>query len=203
MRTTPLPILASAAAAMVFVHGVTAQTNATFVFTSSNTVSPATPTTTVGIWATWDDLPLPEYLFSGADYDLTAGDGLFSNPVNVLQPLNILGTSAGTTVGNMVLGARNTQLHIPAGVGFFGNPDNPILLATYDWTTADFTPRSVRLETSNTTGFDVAALLTGSILSLFPQAFAPGSGGITVVPAPAAWFVLCVPMAMAMRRRRV
>jgi hypothetical protein len=177
--------------------GALAQTNATFVFTSSNTVSPATPTTTIGIWAAWDD-PNRGFVFTGAEYDLTTGEGFFTNPVNVLQGP---GSTTGVIAANVISGGINGQLHIP--FLFFGSQDNPILLATYDWTTTDFSPRDVNLETSNTTNFIVAANATGATTELFPQAFTPGSGTITVVPAPATWLAPALPLAAATRRRRV
>ena len=173
-----------------------AQTNGTFLLTSSNTVSPTTPTTTVGIWATWFD-PGAEVLFRGADYDLTAGDGVLSNPVNRLfGPF-----STGVIAGNVISGAFSGQIHLPP----FGSAsrDNPILLATYDWTTRDFTPRTVSLHTSNTANFFVALYSTGKVLpNLFPQEFSPGSGVINVIPTPAVWVVLALPLAAATRRRR-
>jgi hypothetical protein len=201
MTTRMHLILGFALATASLLGEVRAQTNATFVFTSSNTVSPSSPTTTIGIWATWDD-PAGSFLFGGADYDLTAGDGLFSNPVNVLQPLNGLGTSPGVIAGNMIFGANNGQLHLVGGTGFFGSLDNPILLATYDWTTADFSPRDVNLVTSNTSNFIVAAIATGATTELFPRAFAPGSGVINVVPAPGAFSWLAIPLVMLGARRR-
>ena len=126
------------------------QINGTYLVTSSNTVSPSSPTTTIGVWATWTD-PGAHYIFAVSDYDLTAGDGVFSNPVNVL---NGPWSSTGVIAGNVISGAVNRQLHIPS-MGFIGSRDNPILLATYDWTTTDFTPRTVSLDTSNTTTFKV------------------------------------------------
>ncbi|MCH7791846.1 MAG: hypothetical protein IID31_06165 [Planctomycetes bacterium] len=174
-----------------------AQTNGTFLLTSSNTVSPTTPTTTVGIWATWFD-PGAEVLFRGADYDLTAGDGVFSNPVNRLfGPF-----STGVIAGNVISGAFSGQIHLPP----FGSAsrDNPILLATYDWTTTDFTPRTVSLDTSNSSYFYIIelAIPDPGRLNMFPGAFTPGSGVINVIPAPTAWVVLALPLAAATRRRR-
>ena len=195
MRTTTLSILAASAATAVFAGGAIAQTDGTFLLVSTNTVSPTTPTTTIEIWATWVD-PGADYVFIGADYDLAAGDGAFSNPVNILQGPN---STTGVIAGNVISGAINGQLHVP--FLFFGSPDNPILLATYDWTTADFTPRSVSLDTSNTMNFVVATFSTGFAVSLFPHEFTPGSGFIDVVPGPAAWFVLALPLAAAARRR--
>jgi hypothetical protein len=173
-----------------------AQTNGTFLFTSSNNVSLGAPFTTIGVWAAWDD-PENQLQFSGGDYDLTANEGEFFNAVNVrLGP----GSSTGVIVGNMVFGAVNggtllPNMPPPPGV------QSPTLLATYDWTTTDFTPRTVDLWTSNTTAFILGDWRTGGFIELFPNNFTPGSGIITVVPAPAAWVAIALPL-VARRRRR-
>ena len=154
-----------------------AQTNATFLLTSSNTVSPGSPTTTIGIWATWTD-PGILFVFGAGDYDLTASDGQFSNPVNVLRGP---GSSTGVIVGNVISGAVNGQLNIPS---LPPTPAiNPILVATYDWTTTDFMPRTVDLDTSNATVFTVSFLRYPKptlYVELYPDEFFPGSGVIIV-----------------------
>ncbi len=45
------PIVAPIVVALSFAGGALAQTNGTFLLTSSNTVSPSSPTTTIEIWA--------------------------------------------------------------------------------------------------------------------------------------------------------
>ncbi len=189
-------IIKYAAATVLLCVNAAAQTNGTYLLTSSSTVSPGSPTTTISVWATWDGL-FGEHGFRGGDYDLTAGEGLFSNAVNVL---NGPGSTAGIIAGNVITGGVNGQLPI-----FPGRPpllpDNPMLLATYDWTATDFTLRMVPLNTSNTTNFILEQRLTGSTVQLYPNEFTPGTGTITVVPAPAAWLVLALPL-VGMRRRR-
>ena len=170
-----------------------AQTNGTYLLTSTNTVSPSSPTTTVSIWATWDG-PFGEHGIGVGDYDLTAGDGLFSNAVNVLR---VPGSTTGIITGNVITGAVNGQIFFP---GFTVGTDNPILIATYDWTATDFTPRTVPLDTNNTIGFSLIVINTGGTVQLYPDEFTPGSGVISVVPAPAAWFALALPL-FARRRR--
>ena len=200
MRQTKWSLLA-----VSFAIPILGQTDATYLLLSSNEVSPSSPTTTVEVWATWVD-PKVEWVFGSGDYDLTAGDGVFSNPVNVL---NGPGSSTGAITGNVIAGAANGQFHAPPF--FFGLRDNPILLATYEWTTSNFTPRTVSLDTSNTTAFIVAWWDPQAYLiphpppprHLFPWSFTPGSGVINVVPAPAAWVVLALPLAAAARRRRL
>ena len=173
-----------------------AQTSGTYLLTSSNTVSPSSPTTTIGIWAAWVD-PGAQFVFAAANYDLTAGDGVFSNPVIVLYGP---GSSTGVIAGNVIWGAVIGQL---VGPPFFPmNWDNPILLATYDWTTTGFTPRAVDLHTSNTNLFLVFNPFSQAHVDLYPHEFSHGSGVINVVPAPAVWVVLALPLVAASRRRR-
>ena len=192
MRRTKLSLLM-----VFFAVPALAQTDGTYLLLSSDTVTPTTPTTTIEVWATWRDPGVQYiYIFGAADYDLTAGEGVFSNPVNVLR-----GTP-GVIAGNVISGADIFQVHLPA-IGLYGSRDNPILLATYDWTTTDFTPRAVSLDTSNTTSFLLIDLFFGAgTTQLFPWWFTPGSGVINVIPAPTAWVVLALPLAAATRRRR-
>jgi hypothetical protein len=189
-------------AAMTISMAAHAQTNSTFLLTSTNTVSPSSPTTMVSIWATWVD-PGNRFYFRGGNYDLTAGDGQFSNPANVLQGP---GSSTGAISGSGVFGGANGQLNFGP---LMASRDNPILLATYDWTAGNFTPRTVSLETSGTTDFVVAWLEAGpggvppinTSVQMLGGAFTPGSGVITVVPAPAGWLVVALPL-VGMRPRR-
>ena len=179
-----------------------AQSDGTYLLVSNNTVTPTTPITTIEIWATFED-PLFEWIFGFGDYDLTAGDGVFSNPVNVL---NASGSTTGVIAGNVITGAVLGQFHIP-GAGLIGSRDNPILLTTYDWTTRDFTPRTVSLHTSNTANFWVIWWLQRNPdppgpINMYPSRFTPGSGVINVIPAPGAWLVLALPLVAATRRRR-
>ncbi|MCH7792085.1 MAG: hypothetical protein IID31_07390, partial [Planctomycetes bacterium] len=57
--------------AVIFSVPALAQTGGTYLLTSTNTVSPGSSTTTIGIWATWTD-PRVEWVFGAGDYDLTA-----------------------------------------------------------------------------------------------------------------------------------
>ena len=58
--------------------------------------------------------------------------------------------------------------------------NSPSLIALYDWTTTDFTPRTVGLLTSNTSLFVMIDGYTGQRIELFPDEFTPGSGVIIV-----------------------
>ena len=193
MRRTQLSILM-----VLFAVPAVAQSDATYLLVSSNTVSPTTPTTTIEIWATWVD-PGAQFVFGAADYDLTAGDGDFSNPALVLwSPFSSTGVIAGNVISGGIIGqilSWPPVLHMIR--------DNPILLATYDWTTSDFAPRAVDLHTRNTSLFRVFSLFTGELVELYPNEFTAGSGVINVVPAPAVWVVLALPLVAATRRRRL
>lgn len=190
-------------------------TAGTFRITSSNVVSPTSPSTTIEFYAIWTG---PLYLFGASNYDLHArnsagvGDGTFSNEANILNPLGQLGTSAGTPAGPNVTGASNGQLHAPPF--FFGNQANPLLLATYTWETTDFTVRTVDLSTSGTVGFLTALIadwgsppppngvFAGTTFQMLPGEFTPGSGSIEVIPAPSALALLGLGGLVAARRRR-
>jgi hypothetical protein len=195
MKTQQFHVLAATLAVVALAGGTSAQSNATFLLRAWNTVSPSSPSTTIEVWAAWDD-PLNQYMFGGADYDLTAGDGLFSDPINIQQGP---GSSPGIANANVVTGGTNGALWYPNPIHpFQGGPN---LLASYTWTATDFTPRTVDLFTSNTTNFIVVLKSTGQATQLFPALFTPGSGGITVVPAPAVWWLLALPLAAISRRR--
>lgn len=174
-----------------------AQTNATYLITFDGQVTPQNPTMTVGLWATWVD-PFQDYFFAQGNYDLSAGEGLFLSGIDILRGP---GSTIGVLAGNTVTGAFNGQLH--GFLGFLALKDNPILLATYEWTTRDFTPRSIVFETSGTTTFFVAewaAMGGGLPTQMYPHQFTPGRS-VYVIPTPASAAILCVFSLMARRRR--
>ena len=177
-----------------------AQSGATFLMTSTNAnggvVNQANPSTTIEVWASWTGA---EHLMGGSNFDLTAGDGTFSGETLVLGTV-ALGSNPGVAAGSVVTGAVIGQLHIPGIVP--GLEDNPILLSSYTWTTADFTGRVVGLDTSGTVNFLVAAIATGATTNLFPAEFRDGSGSIKVTPAPSALALLGLGGLVAVRRRR-
>jgi hypothetical protein len=195
-RVRSVLLSAAVCVAMGMAGAARAQTAGTYLITFDGVVTPQNPTMTVGIWATWDD-PANAFVFGGANFDVTAGDGLFSNLANPFQHTGMIGVA----VGNKIINGQNGQLHIPS-LGFFGSRDNPILILTAQWTTTDFTPRSVVFETSNTNSFFVADWLTGATTQLYPQSFSPGAGASTVVPSPWALPVFMLGTVVATRRRR-
>lgn len=173
-----------------------AQTNGTYLITFNGVVTPLHPTMTVGVWATWDD-PQKTHLFGAGNYDLQAGDGEFvSGLLKVgLSPPN----SIGIISGRSVIGAAIGQVFLP-GIPP-GYPDNPLLLATYEWTTTDFTPRTILFETSNTDRFFVFDPSTFSSSNLVPNFFFPGSTQY-VIPVPSTIALITCGGLTAMCRRR-
>jgi hypothetical protein len=174
-----------------------AQTNATYKLVSTNAVGPGVSSTTIEIWVTWTDPPGADLQFIQGDYDLAASDGRFVNPVNVAGGP---GSSTGIIAGGTISGANNGGALLPSPPNF--PPFQPMLLATYDWATTDFTPRTVDLQTSNTTTFMLGNWPTGNFIELIPNNFTPGSGTITVVPAPTTWLVFTLPLIASRRRQR-
>ena len=179
-------------------------TNARFEFVVSNVVSPGTSVTSVEVWARWDD-PLLEWVFAAGSYDMTAGDGLWSNAVNGHPTAP--GSTTGVIAGNVVTAVALGQLHIPSlGGTFIGSQDNPFLLATYDWSTTDFTTRTVSLDITAVTNFIVSEWgpppLGGTNFQMFPQFYSANPGGIQVIPAPSALALLGLGGLVAIRRRR-
>ena len=167
---------------------------------SSNVVSPSQPTTTVEVWAWFDDPTGERNAFGRGDFDFIAADGEFSNPQMYLWTSP--GFSAGTPMGNSVRGVFVGQLW--GFVGLTANMQNPILVWSVDWTTGDFTPRTVSLDTRNTTTFQIGTNSTQigmNLLELYPKGFTPGTGVIRVVPSPAIATLLVVGAVMLRRRR--
>lgn len=178
-------------------------TNATFIIESSNDVSPSSSSTTISVYAVWDQ-PVPpgrwgSYTLIAANYDLVAEETAFTDASLASSPIR--GTP-GVLMGNRVNAAAVQQLHAPA-LGVWSNWDNPILLAQYTWTTTYFAQRTVDLTTENTSTFSVAPTYGGVSIDLVEQGrFAPGTGRIIVVPAVPTVALLGATTCLAMARRR-
>ena len=169
-----------------------------YEFRVSNVVSPSRPTATVEVWAWFDNVPGVSEVWGGGDFDLVASDGEWS--WNFVFPLSR--PDPGPIVrGSSIIGVATGQLHLPA-IGIFGDPSNPIWIFAAEWSTTDFTQRSVSLDTTNTTSFFVAAWQTGATFGIWPTGFIPGSGEISVVPPPGSLVVLSGAFVSARRRRR-
>jgi hypothetical protein len=162
--------------------------------------SPTNPRVTVRVSA-WFDAGNPSFLaFTDGDFDLL-GDttGEFRNPV--LLPVHSSpspqppGTTPGEPSSGNVSGVLTGQLFVGP---LFPSTANPIPLWEAFWTTGDFTPRPVALETAAATTFRVYDH-AGRAIQLYPHAFAHGNARITVVPAPA---TALLALAAALPRRR-
>lgn len=105
-----------------------------------------------------------------------ADDGEFISGLVVL-PAAGLGSTSGELVGNRVGGAATGQFHAPT-IGAFGLAGNPIELFRYEWTTADFTARTVGLASENTMMFSVLPKAGPPAVAVEP--LIPGSGMIRV-----------------------
>ena len=180
--------------------------SATYLITSSNDViQGVSETTTISIWAIWVD-PAMDWVIGASNYGLNASETGWVAGAEV----DVLGgpaSSVGVLAGASYNGASNGQLHIPPlGQNFIGVRDNPILYATYVWTTNDFTIRTVTLNTSNTTQFQVAEWgpppLGGLLFQMAPELFSAGAGSFEVIPAPSALALLGLGGLVALRRRR-
>ena len=178
-----------------------AQTNGTYLIQVSGTVSPASPTVSVEIWSAWDQPAPGDYSLYGGDLDLVASEGAWSNPSFLITP-NSGGWSAGVASGSVISGVLVGQM-VCGPIGCVTpNTSNPYPFISAEWTTTDFTPRSVQLFSEGTMNFVLGHSTLHALFHLYPGNFTPGSGVINVVPAPAAWLVLALPLAAAPRRRR-
>lgn len=120
----------------------------TFSFRLHRAVTPDSQEASVAIWAVFDEV---EYALASARFELEAVSGLFVDADLLFDggPCEVCPTPEDRFVRTIWPG----QLHFPVG-GIYGNPSNPVAVASAIWTTDDFTPRDVPIET-HTTGFDV------------------------------------------------
>lgn len=190
-------LFATAAAIGLGSHAAAQTIQGGFEFRVSNIVSPSQPTATVEVWAWFDNVPGVSEVFGGTNFDVVASDGDWSSnfffPLGQTEPPPFVG---GSSINGVVAG----QLHLPQ-LGIFGDLSNPIWIFAAEWSTTDFTPRSVSLGTANTRNFVVAAWQTGALFQVWPNVI-PGSGSITIVPASSLLVFPASAFAMAQRRRR-
>ena len=178
-------------------NALQAQTNARFVIMVSGEVSPASPEATVEVWAAWDQPNPGVFAFGAGDYDLVADAGAFTSAGLLLgrNPPN----SAGTPLGNRVVGAAMGQLVCVPVTPPGPSRANPIALATYTWTTTSFAPRTVDIFTDATTTFVLEG--PGGCAN-YVSVFVPGSASIRVTPTPGVFVVLSLAGLCAAKRRR-
>lgn len=173
----------------------TAQPLNYFYLNVASKVSPANPITHVELWCAFDPAA---YAYAGANLTLfgdPSGDffNLYS-PV-VQGPCDPTPCEGIPSNGNVIM-MKPGQLHFPP-LMLYAKTDNPILVWTADWTTQDFTPRSITIRTESTQFFLYTDPLgtSASYLSSLQEA----SSLIHVIPAPATCLLLPV---LTLRRRR-
>lgn len=171
--------------------------NGGFLLTSSNTVSPSNPSTTVELWAWFDYIPGRAEMFAGTETNIRADEGMWSNVTYQFPIIPPPGVIVGTQVINLVA----SQLHAPP-LGIYANPANPILLFTMDWSTTTFDTRTVPIETFDTQVFAVYINQQGAWALLPQSSIFEGSAVIKVVPAPGALAPFAIAGMAAVRRRR-
>lgn len=118
----------------------------------------------------------------------------------VLPPLT-RGSNPGTITGLSVAGIVAGQLNFPVPVEPSADPSNPIAVWEAVWSTAEFTPRIVRLRTI-TVRFDVYPDRNSPSSSSRLSGLTEGTAELMVSPAPGAAGVLVAAGAFAAVRRR-
>lgn len=175
-----------------------AQTGGWVIDVSGGPVSPSNPSATVQILAEFTGA----FAFAAGDGDLQAGDGGWSaiamlpvgDPLGPPPPGTTAGTIADPNVNGYLLGQI---MFLPAGI--LPSTANPIPLWEGTWSTGDFTPRNVDLNTANTSQFLLYDTAGRSVPISAPTM---GAGVITVVPEPATLALLGLAGLVAVRRRR-
>lgn len=114
----------------------------TFDVAVTNNVSPQYPSTTVKIWAMFDPVYYA-FWWTKFSFHASSPDGIFTDPeILVLDGWGSEGVV--TPEGNAVVAIDFLQWHNYGG--FLADPSNPLLLWQVTWTTSDFTPRRVLLD---------------------------------------------------------
>ncbi len=167
------------------------------------TVSPSNPSVTVKLRAFFFSV-FPSTAFGGGDSDIGSSDpmGKFSDmqygaDLFGFCPLGQVGVPSAT---GGVTGINIGQIQV---LGCLANPANPIEIWRATWTTSDFTPRTVELNTTGTTHFELYSHHGASFPDIFfdPKDVIPGSAVIQVIPAPGVLALLLTGAALTTRRR--
>jgi hypothetical protein len=148
----------------------------TFNILVSNDISPKSPSTTIEVWAIYDP---SYYAFATARFELHASTDLggFSDPCTLLRDaFGDPGTPSQD--GDAVESIYIHQFHLYAG--FFADTSNPLLLWQVTWSTTDFTPRRIVLD-SLTTYFGLYVSGHGEGADLTEQ-FVEGHAEILISP---------------------
>ncbi len=158
----------------------------------SNQVTPTTPSATVTVSAFFS---AQDHAFAAALFALVAAEAGWSGNTVLLPPPNNPGVINGGSIDGITAG----QIHFPPVVN--ANPANPIAVFEATWSTGDFTPRSVDVNT-RTTRFDAYISATSPASQSRLAGLLEGAGAIEVVPAPSALALLGMGALVAGRRRR-
>jgi hypothetical protein len=170
--------------------------NVEVVYGPSGSVNPGDPSATVNISAFFSP---NDYAFAGGRFDVGAGDGTWSNNHLIGPIAGSPGVNPGVLGGSNVTAVTVGQVHFPPVLP--GNNSNPISLWSADWTTNDFTARSVPVGTT-TARFDVYPSSTSPTSQSRLSGLVEGRGEIIVTPAPSALALLGLGGLVAGRRRR-
>jgi hypothetical protein len=105
--------------------------------------TPESPTVRVEVWAWFEHVPGVAELWGTGDLNLVAAEGRWVGyectlPLGCAHP-------PPRIAGVQIEGIAVSQVHFPPVA--YGSADNPILVFRADWTTDDFTPRPVVVET--------------------------------------------------------
>lgn len=168
-------------------------------------VSPSNPVVTVKLYAAFPIYTPGETALGDANLGILSSDphGWF---YDMQKGSDLLSECSLAFLGNPTpSGGVEPLVFKQLGVlGCQPNPAAPCHVWEAKWTTDDFTPRDVVLESWKTGAFAVFSDL-GQIfpnVSLYPDKFEHGSGVIQVVPAPGGAILLAGSIGIAVRRRR-
>ena len=159
-------------------------------------VSPVNPSVQVHISAAFSPR---DWAYAVGIWDVSADEGLWTD-LRILQTgsswaPSTPGVASGASVFNIAIG----QSHIPLTA--VADPTNPIMLWGATWTTDDFRPRAVAVNTF-TSRFEVYPSVHGFGSESRLDVLTEGSTFIQVIPAPSgACLVVGAGMLCARRRR--
>ena len=175
----------------VLASSATAQEKATFIIdVVGGPVSPHNPSVTVKIFASF---PSQYWAFGIGTLDLLSSDpnGYFFNAVHPSGPGSLPSNCTQWVQGTSTAGGGVTMIGAQQFnvVGCNASTWNPIQIWESSWTTTDFTPRSVELQSADTPEFMVFRVYKNhqsSIpdVTLYPDQFIHGATSFQVVPAP-------------------
>lgn len=185
----------------VCIQGVTAtetkaQVHAGWIIETSGIISPANPVVAIRVSGWFDYVPNTAELFQGGRFDLLSMEEGFVAGSNRLHLLGSPGFLQPDAVRVIVVGQGHEPPH------FQGNPSNPILVFSVDWTTDEFTPRRVPLNTMTAAMSVFHSLTRPGGMQIPLQNVMEGTSFIRVVPGPGFGAVAAVCCIVVWRRRR-